>query len=270
MGIPTNDSKMIVLVTPTGCRREQINLCKMFMERQTYTGEVTWIIVDDCTPRTTDQINTGFRENWTVLKIYPHPPYGGVNTQARNMTAGFNCIDANFKPEDIEAVFIIEDDDYYKPQYLERMMARFDGYKVLGEMNTVYYNVLYRTYFVNRNTSHSSLFQIALRPEMMPLFRSCFAEKFIDFKFYEKLHAQEYVRRGEVGFFNEDNLAVGMKGIPGRAGIGAGHGRLLNMLPDPGLIYLNKILINGDSKFYEGYYLNRRSAQHPLLANRRR
>jgi hypothetical protein len=267
MGISTNDSKMIVLVTPTGCWKEQINLCKMFMDRQTYTGPVTWIIVDDCTPRTTDAIN---RNGWTVLKIYPHPPYGGVNTQARNMIAGFNCIDANFKPEDIEAIFIIEDDDYYKPQYLERMMARFDSYKVLGEMNTVYYNVLYRTYFVNRNTSHSSLFQIAIRPEMMPLFRSCFTEKFIDFKFYEKLHAQEYVRRGEVGFFNEDNLAVGMKGIPGRAGIGAGHGKLLNMLPDPGLHYLNKILLNGDSKYYEGYYLNRRSAQHPLLAGRRR
>jgi hypothetical protein len=168
----------------------------------------------------------------------------------------------NFNEKDIEAIFIIEDDDYYRASYLERMMARFGNFKVLGEMNTVYYNVLFRTYFVNRNTSHSSLFQIAFIPEMLPLFKSCLYDRFIDFKFYEKLHGREYVARGEVGFFNENNLALGMKGMPGRAGIGAGHGKLMNMHPDPNMIWL-KQQIQDDAKYYDGYYGNNSKSQHP-------
>jgi hypothetical protein len=239
------------------------------MKRQTYTGQVLWVIIDDGIPRTTIFIPDNFRDNWSIHKIFPQPAWQpGNNTQARNIIAGLDFIEMNYK--DVEAIFIIEDDDYYKPQYLERMMSRFNGFKVLGEMNTIYYNVIYRTYFVNRNTSHSSLFQIAFRPEMIPLFRSVMKEKFIDFKFYEKLHAQEYVRRGEVGFFNEGNLAVGMKGIPGRAGIGAGHGRLLNMLPDPQMKYLLTQIPLEDAQLYERYYNGHRFAQHDILTKRRR
>jgi hypothetical protein len=238
------------------------------MERQTYKGKVTWIIIDDCYPRTTDMIGENFKTDWTIVKIYPTPVWQGSNTQSRNMAAGTNFILQNYKPDEVEAIFIIEDDDYYKPQYLERMMNRFENYKVLGEMNTVYYNVFYRNYFVNRNTSHVSLFQLAFRYEMIPLFSSCYNERFIDFKFFEKLHAQMYVHRKEVGLFNENNLAIGIKGMPGRAGIGAGHGKLMNMLPDTQMIYLISQIGKEDAKLYEGYYGNRSKPQHPLFAKR--
>ena len=257
---------MICLLTPTGARAAQFRLCISWMARQTYMGEVMWIIVDDAIPRTTLEVKDSFRDNWHIWRIYPEPPWQrGQNTQSRNMAAGLAYIETL---DNVEAVFIIEDDDFYKPNYLERMMQRFGTFKVLGEMNTIYYNVFYRNYFVNRNTSHSSLFQVAFRPEMIPLFKTCLHERFMDFKFYEKLHAQEFVRRGEVGLFNEDNLAVGMKGMPGRAGIGAGHTRLMNMLPDPNLVYLYKI-IGDDAQYYAGYYGNNSLHQTPLLARRR-
>lgn len=257
---------MIVLLTPTGARPEQFRMCMTWMARQTYPDEVTWIIIDDAIPRTTNEIIDTFRENWHIVKINPIPSWQrGQNTQSRNITAGIAYIESLTS---VKAIFIIEDDDFYKPNYLERMMQRFGTFKVLGEMNTVYYNVYYRNYFVNRNTSHSSLFQIAFIPEMLPLFKTCLNERFMDFKFYEKLHAQGYVQRGEIGFFNENNLSVGMKGMPGRAGIGAGHGRLMNMLPDPSLIYLKQI-IGDDAKYYEGYYGNRSGTQYPLLARKR-
>jgi hypothetical protein len=260
---------MIALITPTGARPNQAYLFKFFMQRQTYDGAVVWIISDDCEPRTTDHITPDFRLNWTVIKLYPHPPWRqGMNTQARNIEECINCLMINYDEKDIEAIFIIEDDDYYRPTYLERMMARFNDFKVLGEMNTVYYNVMFRTYFINRNTSHSSLFQVALRPVMLPLFKSCYHERFIDFKFYEKLHAQEFVRRGEVGFFNENNLAIGMKGITGRGGIGAGHGRLLNMYPDPQMTWLYSQIPHEDAKLYEGYYGNYRQSQHLLFTKK--
>lgn len=242
---------MIVLITPTGARPIQIELCRQFMQRQTYAGKVVWIIVDDCIPRTTDMITEGFKENWTIVKIYPTPAWlPGQNTKARNIAAG---IEFTINYKDIEAIFIIEDDDYYKPQYLQRMMDRMIV-KVLGELNTVYYNVFYRNYFINRNQSHVSLFQIAFTPDMVPLFKTCYNDRFIDFNFYQKLHAQGYVQRGEVGFFNESNLAIGIKGMKGRTGIGAGHGRLMNMLPDPGMNYLISQIGIEDARLYEGYY----------------
>jgi hypothetical protein len=258
---------MIVLITPTGSRAEQFKLCASFMRRQTYKGKVVWIIVDDAYPVTTNGVGEGFKDDWTIVKVYPTPIWRGQNTQSRNIAAGIDALLSNF-PEEIEAVFMIEDDDYYRPNYLERMMSRFGSYKVLGEMNTIYYNVFYRSYFVNRNTSHVSLFQLAFRPEMIPLFKTCYNERFIDFKFYEKLHAQGFVSRGEVGFFNEGNLAIGMKGMPGRAGIGAGHGRLMNMLPDQRMDYL-KSQIQDDAKLYEGYYGNSSVTQHSRFIKKR-
>jgi hypothetical protein len=255
----------IVLITPTGNRPAQIELCRCFMQRQTYTGEVVWIIVDDCNPRTTDMIGEGFKDKWTIVKIYPTPAWTtGQNTQARNIAAGIDFA-ANYNPE---AIFIIEDDDYYKPQYLQRMMDRMTV-KVLGELNTVYYNIFYRNYFINRNQNHVSLFQIAFTPDMIPLFKTCYNDRFIDFNFYQKLHAQGYVGRGEVGFFNESNLAIGIKGMKGRAGIGAGHGRLMNMLPDPGMNYLISQIGPEDAKLYERYYGNHSQPQHRLFNTHR-
>jgi len=259
---------MIALITPTGSRAAQFALCAMFMQRQTYKGKVTWIIVDDAYPITTDLVGEGFKDDWTIIKIYPTPIWSGSNTQSRNIAAGIDALLANYKEDQIEAVFMIEDDDYYRPNYLERMMARITPVKVLGEMNTVYYNVFYRNYFSNRNTSHVSLFQLAFKPEMIPLFKTCYNERFIDFKFFEKLHAQLFVNRGEVGMFNENNLAIGIKGMPGRKGIGAGHGNLMNMLPDPSMNYLTS-QIQDDAKLYEGYYGDRGHSQHPLFAQRR-
>lgn len=257
---------MIALITPTGSRQDQFRLCSMFMKRQTYQGEVTWIIVDDAYPVTTDCVGEGFKDNWTIIKVYPTPIWQGQNTQTRNISDGIDTLLANCK--NIEAVFMIEDDDYYRANYLERMMNRFTSFKVLGEMNTVYYNVYYRNYFVNRNTSHVSLFQLAFRPEMIPLFKTCYNERFIDFKFFEKLHSQLFVHRGEVGLFNEGNLAIGMKGMPGRAGIGAGHGKLMNMHPDERMTYLIS-QIQDDAKLYEGYYGDRSITQHALFTQRR-
>ena len=251
---------MIVLLTPTGAREAQFKLCLLWMSRQTYGGEVTWIIIDDAIPKTTDEVKDNFKANWHIVKLYPNPPWQyGQNTQSRNMTAGLAY--ARTLPN-VEAIFIIEDDDYYRPTYLERMMARIGTFKVLGEANTVYYNVVYRTYFVHNNTSYSSLFQIVFVPEMIPLFESCFNERFIDLKFFEKLRKQEFVKRREVGLFNENNLAIGIKGMPGRFGIGEGHTFLNNMLPDPNLVYLNQI-IGDDAKHYAGYYGNIHCTQYP-------
>lgn len=237
---------MIALITPTGARPYQFHLCTLFMKRQTYPGKVIWVIIDDCVPRTTNEVKENFRENWTILKTFPAPPWQfGQNTQARNIAAGIRALMSNYSAKDIEAIFIIEDDDYYKPSYLENMMPRISKFWAAGEKNTIYYNVYFKRWCVNGNDKWSSLFQTCFIPEALPTFESCYTEKFIDFVFFRIC---KYVN-----LFNDGNLAIGIKGQPGRYGIGAGHGKSMNMIDDIDWQQLRK-LIGDDTKFYDGSY----------------
>jgi len=239
---------MIALITPTGSRRAQLLMCAAMMKRQDYTGDVIWIIVDDCIPISTDVIPDDFQENWTTIKTFPKPQWHpGLNTQGRNLSVGINKIYENYLDSDIEAIFIIEDDDYYRPEYLTEMMKRMQGFRVVGETNTLYYNVYFRRYAANGNFQHSSLFQTAFTMDAVPIFRRCYMDKFIDAKFYQLLSGNG------VNLFSANNLGVGIKGIAGRPGIGAGHLRMTGMRPDPTLNFLTSI-IGEDAKLYERYY----------------
>jgi hypothetical protein len=232
------------------------------MRRQTYKGSVTWIIVDDANPRTTDNVKEDFRPDWTIQKIHPQPFWmPGQNTQARNIIAGVNFIKAHYTRDLVKAIFIIEDDDYYKPVYLESMFLRMGDRWAIGEVRTIYYNVQYRKYITNPNTGHSSLFQTALSWDGIPALESSFRDKFIDAKFWTIVHNKH--------LFSADNLAVGMKGMPGRGGIGAGHSRAMNMHPDIEMRYLTRLIGKEDARLYERYYGGGDQPQHDILTKKR-
>ncbi len=233
---------MIVLITPTGARPRQISLCSRLMKKQNYQGEVLWIIVDDCSPRTTDFINESFRPDWTIKKVYPQPFWQpGMNTQGRNLIAALDTLMEITTEDKVEAIFIIEDDDYYSAGYLSEMVKRLKGYEIAGEMHTIYYNIQTRRWIENRNEEWSSLFQTCFTWNAIPLFYTFQGEKYIDISLFKYAKSRNLFRAG--------NLAVGMKGQPGRPGIGAGHSPAMNMHPDPNGDYL-KQLIGNDSNLY--------------------
>jgi hypothetical protein len=231
------------------------------MHNQTYSGDVVWVIVDDCYPVTTDKVAENFKDKWTIVKVYPTPIWNRQNTQVRNIKAGMDALISNFN--NIEAIFIIEDDDYYRPVYLERMMVNFKNFDLIGERNTIYYNVQWRRYVTNPNTVHASLFQTAFTINAIPSLEKAYVHKFIDCLFWTLVPNRN--------LFYEHDLAVGMKGMPGRGGIGAGHSRNFVMKDDSNLIYLRSLIGIEDAKFYEGYYRNYRDygqSQHTLFAKR--
>jgi len=252
---------MIVLITPTGARKNQFELCMRWMLRQTYQGNVVWIIVDDAVPLTTDSVLDDFRNNWIINKIYPKPRWTGQNTQGRNIKAGLDAMKALYDMTNVKGIFIIEDDDYYKPTYLERMMEHKKSYWIWGETNTIYYNVTYRKYVVNANKHHASLFQTAFTIEALPHFENNLNHKFIDAGFWAH-GPNKYL-------FFENYLAVGIKGMAGRNGIGAGHQWFRNMHDDIGMKYLTKIIGADDRKQYERYYRDSRVAQYDILTKKR-
>lgn len=257
---------MIALITPTGARAKQFMHCRQWMKKQTYTGEVLWIIVDDALPVTTDCVTDEFRENWKIVKLYPRPQWmQGQNTQSRNILAGINYLKQNYTKETIQAIFIIEDDDYYKPIYLTEMVKRLGNYEAIGETRTIYYNVIWRRFIANANTIHSSLFQTALSWDGIPALLGSLKDKFIDARFW-RLVKNKYL-------FSAGNLAIGIKGLPGRAGIGAGHQKNYAMHPDMNLVHLKKLIGNEDAEIYGGYYTNRNGdngqLRRPLFVKKR-
>lgn len=251
---------MIALITPTGARKDQFELCYKWMKRQTYQGEVLWIIVDDAVPFTTKIIQPDFRENWETVKIYPTPRWTGQNTQARNIREGMRYLKENYDKSSIDAIFIIEDDDYYKPHYLQAMMDELNGFWLIGETQTVYYNVVYRRFVTNPNRHHASLFQTAFTWDEIPILEQCYKSPFID--------AEMWKRGLNKHLFHQGTLSVGMKGMPGRGGIGAGHRGAILQHGDLQMRYLTK-LIGTDAKYYERYYGHYSKSQHPLFAKRR-
>ena len=248
----------IALITPTGARPDQFALCAKWMKAQTYKKQVLWIIVDDYFPYTTTCINDNFREGWEIIRIYPEPRWvPGQNTQSRNIAAGIEEV----KKHDVEAIFIIEDDDYYRPVYLERMMANFNGYSLIGERNTLYYNVACRRHVRNPNTVHASLFQTAFKPDLISIFAECMKHNFIDYVFWNN---------AKIGhLFYENDLAIGIKGMPGRGGIGAGHSGMMRMSADISLKYLISLIGYEDAKLYEKYYQDIAKSRQPLFVTHR-
>jgi len=233
---------MIALITPTGARPKQIELCSKFMKHQDYDGEVLWIIVDDALPISSNCIPDDFREDWHILKLYPEKKWKlGANTQCNNLLLACDEL-KGFR--NIQSVFMIEDDDYYSPRYLSEMVKKLEGYDVVGECNTVYYNVVYRGWFQNYNIRHASLFQCGFSIDVIQDFiYSCKLRRtFIDMNFFRA------VKGRKINLFNGTPLSVGIKGLPGRDGIGIGHRMELKMVYDPYFERLKELI--GDDYLY--------------------
>ena len=201
------------------------------MHQQDFKGDIQWIVVDDCWPETPCTLGQ------TI--IHPRPSWEpGRNTQMRNMLAAFPLIEG-------EAVMIIEDDDYYAPDYLSAMLDRLDAAPLVGEAETIYYHVGIPGYTINRNTRHSSLFQTAFKRELIPEVETICRRlpRFADIELWREIGGR---------VFQQSLSSIGMKGLPGRPGIGIGHKRQRGWIQDPEFKTLRK-WIGEDAEAYRGF-----------------
>lgn len=252
---------MIVLITPTGARPDQFRMCAKWMKQQTYEGDVHWIIIDDARPVTTGIVDDSFRENWTIEKIYPVPSWEfGMNTQARNMKVALERLSL-FTKKEVKAVFIIEDDDYYMPTYLEWMMMHLENYTAIGETRTIYYNVVARKFADCGNRQHASLFQTAFTLDAIPYMMAAHKNKFIDAEFWKNVPNKLLIKEGK--------RSIGMKGMPGRGGIGAGHKGHNGYTLDIDLKWLTLNIGEDNAKEYARYYGDSRKPQYDILTKKR-
>jgi hypothetical protein len=179
------------------------------MRNQIYARPVRWIVVDDG-PEPQDM--SGTPDNWQ-LEIIRRKPYWkpGDNTQAQNIMAGLERV----KPS--EKLVIIEDDDYYRPGYLQAVDLALSIFELVGESHTTYLNIANGVSHKCANDKHASLCATGMTGSAIPLF-SCVVNmesKFIDIKLWEKYRGSKLLTGSD--------MVIGIKGLPGRPGIGAGH-----------------------------------------------
>ena len=200
---------MLTLLTATGCRPEAWAICQQLMQRQTYQGPVRWIIVDD--GETPQQI-TFNREGWSIELICPIPHWQpGQNTQARNLMEGLKYVRAD------ERLVCWEDDDWYSPDYLadvDKWLGRAD---LVGEPMARYFNVQSGVGKQLNNKNHCSLCSTAVKGSGIEALKQSVAKhkKFIDLELWRTFKGKK--------FLSNTRHVVGIKGLPGREGIGCGH-----------------------------------------------
>ena len=197
---------MITAITCTGDRNVVFKFCEMWMSRQTKLPD-QWIIVDDG-KGPTEVVFNGC--NVQYIRREPKmddPPH----------TLGLNLCTALPHVKGDKVIFI-EDDDYYKPQYIEKMDQWLDKSNICGQPNAIYYNLKYRWWQKHPNTKHASLCQTGIRRDLIRFLIPLCEDnlRYIDIDLWRIVQGRKYLDMGE-------RLCVGLKGLPGRGGIGMGH-----------------------------------------------
>jgi hypothetical protein len=229
---------MLTLLTTTGCRPDAWAICQKLMMQQSYDGDVRWVVIDDGEiPQPIDFS----RYKWRLEVFRPkHRWTEGANTQQRSLLEGLRHI------RNDENLVIIEDDDYYSPYHLETMYEWLQKATLVGESNARYYNIRTKKYRQLPNVFHSSLCSTAMRGEAIQFFRAiCTAhDTLIDLNLWKKYKGSKHLQ-------NTNNV-IGLKGLPGRSGIGAGHKKeFAGKIDTDGVIFSQ--WLNGDTALYEQY-----------------
>ena len=204
----------ITLITPTGGRPEAFALCKKWIAAQTLPPD-QWIIVDDG-PEPLEC--AGLPDFACYIRREPQasdPPH----TLVVNVDAALSYIVG-------DKILFIEDDEYYAPEYVQIISGLLDQYQIVGIGHSKYYHLPTGGYFQHANTKHASLAQTAFRREMLPLVRACvnlgMEKTWLDDNLWKEAQKSNGIKSY---IFKDEQVSLycGIKGLPGRAGIGIGH-----------------------------------------------
>lgn len=197
----------VSVVTPTCDRPHAFALCERWMARQTVTPD-EWIVAD----------GGKSSANCTMRQRHLHDPsQPGAANFARNLTNGLLAASG-------DVVVFVEDDDHYAPDHVEHIVSQLERNPqalAAGDDRLRYYNVAHRWWREFANVG-SALCQTALRREAIPGFlnviRECRRVRAygIDAAFWRLIPRERWA-------ISRTGTVVGMKGLPGTAGLGIGH-----------------------------------------------
>lgn len=227
---------MFSVITCTGNRQAAFTLCAEYMARQTYSGPIQWIVVDDGGMPTSRHVKK-YQDQLTIETVRFPNSHNGKNTLPRNLIGGLERVKYN-------KVLFMEDDDHYSPDYLTNMAHLLDRAPLAGQTPSRYYNVATRQYREFPSRKHASLCQTGIRAELIPQLTLCAnAGGPIDMALWRNVPG---------GLLEPGSDVVGIKGMPGRPGIGVGHRPTCTWSVDPRLEVLRS-WIGDDAAHYERF-----------------
>lgn len=236
--------KQLSVITPTGARLEAFSLCHHFMMRQTLEREKwEWIIVDDGP----QPIGPALLEIPNLSIIYVRPATlwePSKNTLLRNLREGLARCTGEF-------IAFVEDDDWYHPDYLQRMLlkAQLEGYEVVGEAPARYYHLPTRRFKSLDNSNRASLCQTLIHNKHVPLLQSLLEgdTPFVDTPLWKSLPMEKKF------IFPQSRYSVGIKGLPGREGTGCGHRPPFDWPTDDANLRMLREWVGADWMLYKHY-----------------
>ncbi len=137
---------------------------------------------------------------------------------------------------DGEIIIVIEDDDWYGPRHIEDQVDRLlkdTTRTITGHGLQEYYHLPTLKYKTFRNIG-SCFCQVAFRRQLLPELQAAAKYAFerdgrgVDRYFWERVSKKQWNV-----FYDKDSQVIGMKGLPGRAGLGMGHRQFQNWTEDP-------------------------------------
>ena len=194
------------VITPTCDRPVGFAICERWMARQTRQPD-EWIVADGGqTPVVCTQGQTHLHQ--------PQAP--GVMNFTSNVLRGVSAATGDI-------LAIVEDDDWYHPTHLETVLKQLsaDGILAAGDDRQRYYNVQHRIWHLYPNKG-ASLCQTAFKREVLPVFlravrAAAEAKSYgVDGRFWASLP-------DSVKSLRTTETVLGIKGLPGRIGLGVGH-----------------------------------------------
>jgi hypothetical protein len=194
-------------LTATGGRSEALALTARWLDAQSYRGPAQWVICDDCVPASpVPRSRFDVRVIWPPWRWQP-----GMNTQARSMAALLERV-----PDDA-TVIIVEDDDCYLPQHVSNLLAELESYDLVGEKTSRYFNIKTMRWRLMPGKYHASLATVGVKGEALQTLREICARgsRRIDMDLWGQFAGPKTLL--------ESAHVIGIKGLPGRAGIGVGH-----------------------------------------------
>jgi hypothetical protein len=225
----------LTVVTPTADRPVAFALCERWMARQTRQPD-EWIVADG---GQTPVVCTGGQRH-----LHQRSGLGVVNFLA-NVRRGVEAATGDL-------IAIVEDDDWYDARHLEVVIGQLTpGVLAAGDDTQRYYHLPHRAWKRFPNIG-ACLCQTVFRREALPVFLHALSEAEdvrhygIDGRFWSRLPRQQtsLVRTETV---------LGIKGLPGREGLGIGHRpRLHDWTNDPQMRQLTAWIGPADAAIYHG------------------
>lgn len=227
-------------ITPTCDRPVAFALAERFMSRQTRQPD-EWIVADGGHTPTKCTLGQFVVRHDRVL------PPGAANF-------GINLLNG-IEHACGDVLVFVEDDDYYLPTHIETIAALAEqGRWLIGsEPVQRYYNVEKR-WFRTFNNVGASLCQTAIVRALVPKMRSvivqCMHQKSfgVDTLLWRALPTH--------WTFTNQMTVIGMKGLPGRVGLGVGHRPTAGWTTDLQLRKLRE-WIGEDADLYADFYVDR-------------